>query len=112
MVHFELVQMVNSETGMVELDIATIPEVPPLGKIVVENLTNGEVREGLIPEDGRFRLGLPCDGLKPSEKRKLVGMPDSGPSVGSTYEVDGNEGLGDMLSIKIYDEGGNALAHH
>ena len=54
-------------------------------------------------------MGLPCDGLKPSEKRKLVGMPDSGPSVGSTYEVDGNDGLGDMLSIKIYDEAGTLL---
>ena len=105
----KLVQMVNSERDMVELDITTIPEIPPMGKIVVENLTNGEVREGLIPEDGRFRLGLPCDGLTPSEKRKLVGMPDSGPSVGSTYEVDGNEGLGDMLAIHIYDEAGTLL---
>ena len=104
-----VVQMVNSETKMIELNVATIPEVPPLGKIVIENLTNGEVREGMIPEDGRFRLGLPCDALRPSEKRKLVGMPESGPSVGSIYEAADNADLGDLLSIKIYDEGGTLL---
>ena len=38
-----LVQMVNPNQND-RVDIATIPEVPPLGKIVVENLTNGEVR--------------------------------------------------------------------
>ena len=75
---------------------------------MVENLVNGE-GEGLILEDGRFRLGLPCDGLTPSEKRKLVGMPDTGPSVGSVYEVPDNKGLGDMLAIKIYDEAGTEL---
>jgi len=104
-----LVQMVNSERDMIELEIATIPEIPPLGKIVVENITNGEVREGMIPEDGRFRLGLPCDALTPSAKRKLVGMPSTGPSVGSVYEVENNQGLGDLLSIKIYDQAGTLL---
>ena len=104
-----VVQMINSERDMVELDVKTIPEIPPLGKIVVENLTNGEVREGMIPEDGRFRLGVPCDGLTPAEKRNVAGMPDTGPVLGVTYEVPDNNGIGDVLLITIYDQSGNLL---
>jgi hypothetical protein len=105
-----LIQMVNSERDMIELEIDTIPEIPVLGRVVVENLTNGEVREGMIPADGRFRIGLPADGLSPAEKKVLVGMPDSGPSLGTVYEVANNKGLGDLLKITIYTEQG-ALLH-
>lgn len=105
----QLIQMVNSERDMIELPIDTIPEIPVLGKIVVENLTNGEVREGMIPEDGRFRLGIPCDALNPAEKRIAAEIPESGPSAGLVYQILNNEGLGDQLEITIYDKAGKLL---
>lgn len=105
----QIIQMVNSERKMRELSIKTIPSIPPLGKIVVENLNNGEIREGMIPEDGRFRLGIPCDGLDPAEKRWATGMPETGPEEGVTYSVPNNEGLGDPLRITIYDQDGTLL---
>ena len=104
-----IVQMVNSERKMRELTIQTIPSFPPNGKIIVENLNNGEVRTGLIPTDGRFRLGMPCDALDPAEKRLAAGIPDTGPEDGSVYSVPENEGLGDPLRITIYDENDNLL---
>ena len=76
---------------------------------MVENLTNGEVREGLIPKmvdlDWDFH-----DGLTPSEKRILVGMPESD-HLSGRRSVPNNEGLGDKLSTTIYDEAGNELHH-
>ncbi|MEC7988182.1 MAG: hypothetical protein VX278_23650 [Myxococcota bacterium] len=104
-----IVQMVNSERRMKELPIATIESFPKNGKIVIENQNNGEVREGLIPEDGRFRLAMPCDGLDPSEKRLAAGIPDTGPEEGVIYQVSDNKGLGDPLRITIYDEAGERL---
>ena len=105
----KIVQMVNSERKMRELQIDSIPSIPIHGKIVVENLNNGEIREGLIPEDGRFRLGLPCDALDPAEKRLAAGIPETGPESGATYTIENNDGLGDPLRITIYDEQGTLL---
>ena len=104
-----IVQMVNSERKMRALPIDTISTFPVNGKIVVENLNNGEVREGLIPADGRFRLGMPCDGLDPAEKRLAAGIPDTGPEEGAIYSIPDNEGLGDPLRITIYEEDGTLL---
>ena len=105
----KIIQMVNSERKMRELPIQTIDTIPPLGKIVVENLNNGEIREGMIPEDGQFRLAIPCDGLNPAEKRLAAGIPEEGPEEDVEYNIPNNDGLGDLLRITIYDEEGNLL---
>lgn len=96
----EVVQGVNSVTDMAYLHVATLPEVPGGGRIVVRNLDNGLVREGLIPADGRFRVSIGADGLDPHEKRVLTGMSEgaTGPFV-----VEDNEGLGDRFVVEIYD---------
>lgn len=103
----EVVQMVNSVTDMATLHIGTLPAVPAGGRIVITNLDNGEVREGYIPADGRFRVSIAADGLDPFEKRVASGMPLDGKVVaGTTYEVPGNVGLGDQLVIEVYDAAG------
>lgn len=103
-------QLVVSVTDMVQLPVATLPSFPAGGRVVLENLDNGDVREGWIPEDGTFRLPISADGLDPGEKRLLVGMPESGPAFGETYEVPDNEGLGDRLVLRLYDGAGQEVA--
>jgi len=105
----ELVQMVNSERDMVSLPIATLDSIPVGAKIVIENLSNGESRQGRIPEDGRFRVGIAADAMDPYEKRVATGMPDSGPGLIKSYSVPNNEGLGDQFRILIYSEQGDLL---
>ena len=78
----EVRQVVNSYTDMSELTIATLTDFPAGGRIVVMNDDNGEVREGYIPEDGAFRLGIPCDAASSWEKRHMAGIPDEGPEEG------------------------------
>lgn len=104
-----IAQVVNSVTDMVALPVATVDSLPAGGRIVLENLHNGVVREGLIPADGSFRLPIPADGLDPTEKRHLVGMPDSGPVVGEDYTVEDTTLLGDPIVIRIYDADGNEV---
>lgn len=106
----ELRQMVNSVTDMEQLHVATLPAIPAGGRIEVENLDSGIVREGFIPADGRLRLSIPADALDPFEKRVTTGMPDSGPQAGVTYEVDDNAGLGDRFVVRIYDADGAEVA--
>lgn len=103
-------QLVVSVTDMATLPVATLASFPAGGRVVLENLDNGVVREGFIPEDGTFRLHIPADGLDPGEKRALTGMPDSGPAFGETYEVPDNEGLGDRLKLTFYDTSGQEVA--
>ncbi|MCB9689513.1 MAG: hypothetical protein H6735_31035 [Alphaproteobacteria bacterium] len=105
-----VVQMVNSVTDMVEVEVATLPDIPSYGRLRIENLANGEVRQGLIPRDGRFRLSIPCDAMDATEKRVATGMPDTGPVEGVVYEIGGNDGLGDPLVITIFDATGERVA--
>jgi hypothetical protein len=106
----QIVQEVNSVTEMVDLTVGTIASIPAGGRVEIENLRNGELREGLIPADGRFRLGIPCDGLDAFEKRVLAGIPESGPEEGEVYEVVDNDGLGDPLVVRLYDSAGTLVA--
>ncbi|RME20353.1 MAG: hypothetical protein D6798_20650 [Deltaproteobacteria bacterium] len=106
----QVVQYVNGYLEMHSVPVATLPSVPAGGRVVVENLDNGEVREGFIPEDGRFRVAIPADALSGVEKRELTGMPDTGPEIGVTYSVPDNEGLGDRLVITLYDADGTQVA--
>jgi hypothetical protein len=106
----QIVQSVNSVTDMVELPVATLGSVPAGGRVEVENLRNGELRVGMIPADGRFRLGIPADGLDAAEKRAAAGIPDTGPEEGAVYEVAGNDGLGDPLVVRLYDADGALVA--
>jgi hypothetical protein len=73
--------------------------------VVVENLANGEVREGMIPDDGRFRVSIPADALDHFERREPAGIPDP-PDPEGVYTVPGNAGLGDLLVVTIYDVDG------
>lgn len=106
----QVVQIVNSVMKMRELPVATINEIPVDGKIVIENLDNGEIREGWMPPDGRFRISIPADAMDATEKRRATGMPDSGPELGETYAVQDNEGLGDRFEIRIYDANDTLIA--
>ncbi len=104
-----ITQVVNSVTKMRYLPVATVPagDWPPGGRIVIENVTHGFVREGFVPDDGTFRVHIPCDGLRASDKRTLAGIPEGGAvSTLETYTVPGNEGLGDLLSIRFEDPDG------
>jgi hypothetical protein len=118
-------QMVISEVDEVFLPVAHIASIPAGGRVVVENLANGEVREGIIPDGsqaydasdpndpyaaGRFRVGIPADALRGPEKRGVVGMPLEGPEAGDIYPSPDNTLLGDPLVITIYDADGAEVA--
>lgn len=103
-------QLVTSVTSMRNVPIATIPSFPAGGRVIVENLANDVVRAGLVPEDGTFRVGIAADALRPLDKAHLAGIPEQGNVVvGATYNVPGNEGLGDRLRIRFEDAEGNDL---
>lgn len=101
--NLQIVQVVNQYLSMQTVTIATVPMNVGGGKVRIENLDNGVVREGYIPPDGAFRLAIPADAPSGIEKRILVGMPDTGPGT-EVYSVDGNVGLGDRLVITLYDQ--------
>ncbi len=105
-----LVQMVNSVVDMVEVDIATVPTWPAGGRIEVENLTTGEIREGLIPLDGSLRVGVAADAASAWEKRHLAGIPDEGPEAGARYELDDPTLAGDQLELRLYTAEGELVA--
>jgi hypothetical protein len=103
----DVVQMVNSVTDMVELHVAHLDSIPAGGRIEVENTRTGKVRAGHIPDDGTFRVGIGADGLDAFEKKELAGLPDA-PN-GVSYSVPDNEGLGDLLIVRVYDASGSLL---
>lgn len=103
----DIIQMVNSVTEMVELPVAHLDSLPAGGRIEVENLRTGSLRAGHIPEDGSFRVGIAADGLDPYEKKVLAGLPDA--PDGQSYEVPDNDGLGDLLILRVYDASGSLL---
>jgi hypothetical protein len=106
----QVAQVVNSVTDMVTVPIATLGTIPSGGRIVVENLDLDETREGWVPEDGTFRVGIPADAMDPAEKAIATQMPADGPVDGATYGVVDNEGLGDRLRITLYDAEGEIVS--
>lgn len=102
-------QYLVSAVEMREVPVAHLDTVPVGGSIRLENLSNGEVREGPIAADGTFRLGVASDAADPYEKRVLTNMPEEGPQEGVVYEVEGNEGLGDRWRIVVRDGDGQAV---
>ncbi len=100
-------QMVNSVKRMRTLPVGTLLQIPENGIIRVENHDNGEVREREMPADGRFRIAIPADAARASDKRLMAGIPDdTGPIEGVSYEVEDNEGLGDRLRISFFTADG------
>lgn len=106
----QIVQVVNSVRDMVELPVATIPSIPAGGRVTLENLDNGEVREGFVPADGRFRLGIPADAASAWEKRALAGIPETGAHAGDRYVFPDNTKAGDRLRITFEDATGEEIA--
>ena len=105
-----LTQVVSSVNSMVRLPIATVGALPPRGRIIVENLVNGQVREGFIPEDGRFRVSIAADALSAWEKANLAGRPLDGTAPdGAVYPIDDPELAGDALRITIETEDGEEV---
>ena len=107
----QVVQYINTGfTDMESVPIATLDSIPGEGRVLVENLTNGEVREGWIPADGTFRVSFPADALDAAEKRLAAGIPETGPVEGEVYSIAGNDGLGDTVRITIWDADGDEVA--
>lgn len=95
-----------SSVSMRSQKLATLAAIPALGTVEVENLHTGEIVEGMIPGDGRFRVGIGADGLTPPEKSALLDMDPEVLLEGGTYEVDDTSVLGDPLVVRIYDAAG------
>ncbi len=106
----EVFQYVSQFMDMQERRIGVIDEVPAGGKVTVHNLSNGETRQTRIPDDGRFRVGLPCDAADAYEKRVIAGIPHTGPDFGATYTVADTAQLGDRLRIHIQRADGKTVA--
>ncbi|MEE2750317.1 MAG: hypothetical protein VX519_02720 [Myxococcota bacterium] len=105
-----ITQMVTQVMDMAEYTIQTLPTLPAGGRVRVENLDNGEMREGLILDDGTFRVGIPADAPSAFEKREITGMPLEGPDLSATYGSEDNQELGDLLEITIWDQHGGRVA--
>ncbi len=104
-----LSQIVISNTDDITLPFASLGALPPGGRVVVENLSSGEVREAWIRDDGAFRLSIPADAPDPFEKRELAGMPQV--HDGDVYTVTDNAGLGDLLAVTVFDASGAEIAY-
>ena len=104
-----LTQHVISGRDQHSVPFARIPVVPGGGKILVENLLNGEERLFNIPMDGRLRVPIPADAADTVNKRLLSGMPEEGPG-DSIWTVDDNEDIGDALRVTVWDKTGAEVA--
>ncbi len=102
--------IVSGFVDMADVPIATLSSVPVGGRVRVENLTNGEVREGDVRDEGRFRVAIPADALDAAEKRLAAAIPETGPEEDRAYGIADNEGLGDRLRITIWDADGEEVA--
>ena len=109
----QVAQLVNTVMDMAVVPIATIDDFPAGGKIVVENLANGVVREGYIPTDGTFRVGIPADAASAWEKAKLAGAPATGfpePLEGpSPYVIEDPTLAGDPLVVRLETADGEVV---
>lgn len=101
-------QIVISNTDDITLPVASLPALPAGGRVVVENIDNGEVREGWVTEEGAFRISIPADAPDPFEKRELTGMPQV--YDGGIYTLDDNIGLGDRFVMTLFDASGAEIA--
>jgi len=101
---------VHGFVDMRDTPVATLSAVPANGRVRVENLTNGEVREGILDGDGRFRVAIPADALDAAEKREAAGIPETGPEDDRAYGIPDNEGLGDRLRITVWDADDEVVA--
>ncbi|MFZ5478281.1 MAG: hypothetical protein ACOZNI_16055 [Myxococcota bacterium] len=101
-----VVQVVNSVTDMVEVPVATLPTYPAGGRVVVENLVTGESRDGYVPQDGTFRVGIAADAASAWEKRGLAGIPADGPDPLATYVLPDTTEAGDALRVTFHDAAG------
>jgi len=107
----QVIQVVNSVTKMRTIPVGSLLQIPENGLIRVTNLANGEVREREMPADGRFRIAIPADAPRASDKRLMAGIPDdTGPIEGVVYEVPNNEGLGDLLRVEFFTAEGLPIA--
>jgi hypothetical protein len=102
----DIIQLVNSVTKIRQLHVANVPQWPAGGRVVVENLNNGVVRTGLLPQDGTFRVHIPADAADAAGKRVLAGIPEAGAIGINPYIVPDNEGVGDRLRIRLQTEQG------
>lgn len=102
-------QMAVSITDMKELTVDRIPSIPAGGHVELYNERTGEMRQAPIFADGHFRVGILADAMNATDKRKATGMPDSGPVEGAVYEIAHNKGLGDPLTLEVYDADGNLV---
>lgn len=105
-----ITQIVNSVADMEGLTVATLPSFPAGGRVVLENLANGEVREGLVPADGTFRIAIAADAASAWEKADILGIPWGGPEEGDTYVTDDPTELGDALRLRFYTAEGEEVA--
>lgn len=104
----QVVQITNSVTDMVSSVVATLPEYPAGGRVVLENLDKGLVREGYLPADGSFRIAVAADALTASQKALATGMAElSGIEAASVAD---NAGLGDRLRLTLYTAEGAEVA--
>jgi hypothetical protein len=103
-----LSQRVISVDHEVALPIATLPDPPYGGKLVVRNLALGSSAEALlwgVP----IRVPIAANALDPAQKRQVLGIPAEGPGE-SLYSVPDNEGLGDRLELEVFDAQGRSVA--
>jgi hypothetical protein len=107
--HLSLQQEVDQYMQMGHVPFASLDQVPAGGRVRVENLVNGVVREAPIPADGRFRVPIPADAMTAVEKRIATGMPDEGPGT-EVWSLPDNAGLGDRLVVTVFDASGAEVA--
>jgi hypothetical protein len=103
-----LSQRVISVDREVTLPIATLPDPPFGGRLVVRNLALGRSAEMPLAA-GPIRVPIAANALNPGEKRRLLGIPAEGPGE-DEYSVPDNEGLGDRLEIEVFDAQGRSVA--
>ena len=80
-------------------EFGALEGVQPGDRIVVSNLTSGEVKETVINERGWFRLGMPADALDPITRRPLLGLNDQSTEPGVASD---NLLLADGILIEVY----------
>ena len=107
----QVVQMVNSVLDMVTLPIGVMDVPPPNSRIIVENLVTGEIKEGWIPADGAFRVGVAADAVSAYDKALLAGKPlDGTANQDLPYVIEDPTQAGDALKVTIQTESGDEIA--
>jgi hypothetical protein len=105
-----LSQEVISVDRPARLRVGTLPDWPAGGAVVVRNLTLDREAVGSLPADGRARVPIGANAADPAEKRRLAGIPESGPALGARYLAADPLALGDALQIEVRDASGATVA--